>query len=73
MPYKDPEQAKLCAERYRKSKKGKLSQKRRNATFRSNPVNKEAARKYAFNYVRTVQGKLAMRRGLLKKYGMTLG
>jgi hypothetical protein len=72
MPYKDPEKAKKCAERYRKSPKGKLSQKKRNAVFRAKPENKEAARQYAYNYVRTEQGKKAMRRGVLKKYGLTL-
>jgi hypothetical protein len=72
MPYKDPEQAKLCAERYRKSRKGRLSQKKRNAAFRAKPENREAARHYAYEYVRTKEGKLAMRKGLLKRYGLTL-
>jgi hypothetical protein len=71
MPYKDPIKAKECARKYRQSEKGRLLVQRRNRKHRSVPENREKARQYQHWYVRTETGRIAMRRGLLKKYGLT--
>lgn len=72
MPYTDPEKAKECAARYRKSPRGRASMRRRNKAYRSNPENQEKIKRDAAEYRKSEAGRIAYFKGRLKKYNLTI-
>lgn len=72
MPYKDPEKAKECAAKYRRSPRGRASMKRRNEAYRAKPENIEKIKQDAAEYRKSEAGKISYLKGRLKKYSLTI-